>query len=199
MCSVGLDATVVRRVAEGGRQTTGRRGLAPWVRAGLAVFATARSPRLRVHLRPAAGAGAGPAAVGEGPPATGEGPPAAEDRPPAGEAEIAAWVGVGNHRRYARHLKPFPGARLEDPHLVATVVRSRSRFAVPLVAAASLAGLAHHLPGVRVCRVSGVRVESADAAPDGVPDAQADGDPVAAGAFEITVARERLRLLLPAP
>lgn len=179
MCSVGLDAAVVRSVAERGRPIPGRRGLAPWVRAGLAVFASARSPRLRARLCPAEGTGP--------PPGSAEAP---DDSP-----EPVAWVGVGNQRRYARYLKPFPGARLEDPRLVATVVRSRTRFAVPLVAAASLAGLTGHLPGVRIAPVGRVRVES----PDGAADCQADGDPVAAGAVEITVARERLRLLVPAP
>ncbi len=187
MCSAGLDAAVVRRVAGRGRPFPGRGGLAPWIRAGLAVFASAPVPRLRVRLHPAEGAS--PTADG------GEGPDAA-----AGAASGAvSWVGVGNQRRYARYLKPFPGARLEDPHLVATVVRSRTRFAVPLVAAASLAGLAQHLPGVRVCRVAGVRVEPPDDSPGEVPDWQADGDPVAAGAVEIAVGPERLRLLVPGP
>ena len=186
MCSAGLDAAVVRRVAERGRPFPGRGGLAPWIRAGLAVFASASVPRLRVRLLPAEGM----------PPADGrEGP----DDDAGAASGAVSWVGVGNQRRYARYLKPFPGARLEDPHLVATVVRSRTRFAVPLVAAASLAGLAQHLPGVRVCRVAGVRVEPADDAPGEVPDWQADGDPVAAGAVEIAVGPQRLRLLVPGP
>ena len=183
LCSVGLDASVVRRVAERRRGSRRQNGMAPWVRAGLAVFATARLPRLRVRLRPAPGT----APAGDG----GAGP----DRSSGTAAATVAWVGVGNQRRYARYLRPFPGARLADPYLVATVVRSRTRFAAPLVAAASLPGLAQHLPGVRVCRVAGLSVES-DA---GSPDCQADGDPVAAGAVEITVGRERLRLLVPAP
>lgn len=182
MCSAGLDAAVVRRVAERARPFAGRGGLAPWIRAGLAVFASAPLPRLRVRLLPA------------------EGTPPAEGREGSDDdAGAVSWVGVGNQRRYARYLKPFPGARLEDPHLVATVVRSRTRFAVPLVAAASLAGLAQHLPGVRVCRVAGVRVEPPDDSPGEVPDWQADGDPVAAGAVEIAVGPERLRLLVPGP
>lgn len=187
MCSAGLDAAVVRRVAERGRPFPGRGGLAPWVRAGLAVFASAPLPRLRVRLHPA-----------EGMPPPAEGGEQPDDDEAGAAAGAVSWVGVGNQRRYARYLKPFPGARLEDPHLVATVVRWRTRFAVPLVAAAALAGLAQHLPGVRVCRVAGVRVEPAEDAPGEVPDWQADGDPVAAGAVEIAVGPERLRLLVPA-
>lgn len=178
MCSVGLDASVARRVAERERR---RRGLAPWVAAGLGVFLTAPLPRLRVRVRPATG----------GPENTGGTPGNA----PEDLSLTACWVGVGTHPRYARFLRLFPGARFGEPRFTATVVRWRTRFAAPLMAAASLAGLLRRLPGVRLLRASAVFVESNDAA----ADSQTDGDPFTSGPVEIGLGAKPLRLLIPTP
>ena len=177
MCSVGLDASVARRVAERERR---RRGLAPWVASGLGVFLTAPLPRLRVRVRPAEGA-AGAENTGGTP----------EDL-----SLSACWVGVGMHPRYARFLHLFPGARLEEPRLTATVVRWRTRFAAPLLAAASVPGRLRRLPGVRILRASAVFVESDD---DDDADSQTDGDPFTSGPVEIGLGAQPLRLLVPAP
>lgn len=182
MCSVGLDASVARRVAERERR---QRGLAPWVAAGLGVFLTAPLPRLRVRVRPAEGA-AGRRNTGDTP----------------GEVRgdlltSACWVGAGMHPRYARFLHLFPDARLEEPRLTATVVRWRTRFAAPLLAAASVPGLLRRLPGVHVLRASAVFVESNDAA--AAADSQTDGDPFTSGPVEIGLGAQPLRLLVPGP
>ena len=170
ICSVGLDAATARRV---GARTKRRGGLARWAVEGARVFLGSPVPELRVRITPAADAGEW------------------SDPVPA------AWAGVGTQSRYTRWLPLFPGARIEHPDLVATLAGPRSRFAIPLVAAAAALGRLPRLPGVRVARVAAVRIVPAEASADS-PPCQCDGDAFAAAPVEITRSASALRLLAPA-
>lgn len=170
ICSVGLDAAAARRV---GARTKRRGGLARWAIEGARVFLGSPVPDLRVRILPAAGAGEW------------------SDPVPA------AWAGVGTQSRYTRWLPLFPGARIEHPELVAALVGSRNRFAIPLVAAAAALGRPAALPGVRVARAAAVRIVPAGDSADS-PPCQCDGDAFAAAPVEITRSAGTLRLLAPA-
>ena len=170
ICSVGLDAAAARRV---GARTKRRGGLARWAVEGARVFLGSPVPELRVRIAPAAGAG------------------------DWSDPVPAAWAGVGTQSRYTRWLPLFPGARIEHPDLVATLAGPRSRFAIPLVAAAAALGRLPRLPGVRVARVAAVRIVPAEASADS-PPCQCDGDAFAAAPVEITRSASALRLLAPA-
>lgn len=170
ICSVGLDAATARRV---GARTKRRGGLAGWAVEGARVFFGSPTPDLRVRITPAEGAGEWSAPV------------------------RAAWAGVGTQSRYTRWLPLFPGARIERPDLVVTLVGPRSRFAIPLVAAAAALGRLRRLPGVRVERAAAVRIAPAGASAD-APPGQCDGDAFAAAPVEVIRSADTLRVLAPA-
>ena len=169
ICSVGLDAATARRV---GAHPKRRGGLARWAVEGARVFLGSPVPELRVRIAPAAGAG------------------------DWSDPVPAAWAGVGTQSRYTRWLPLFPGARIEHPDLVATLVGPRHRFAIPPVAAAAALGHLPRLPGVRVAQAAAARIVPAENSAE-APLCQCDGDAFAPAPVEITRSPDTLRLLAP--